>query len=275
MNVLITLTTAGVDTGPFDLFSNSNNYTVPFASTIARGVLENGYLSSVVPNDATIIRVQSLDVCTNYIDLTINTTTTTTSTSTAVPQQWYRIVNCNTLVTLNSIAYSPGTYGLNARVTYQNYPYVVNQIYNNNPGGSQVALISTGQIGCPPLGEYYLLFKCSDATTTTSQKYPVGTFVVDDRVVDDSDIYTYTIVSASGNDPGGAQISISATGQRECPTTVYTQYTKCTDVTIKYYILGSGYQSSILIGDDCFTTAGTTLNPEGTEFYSYSEGCEC
>jgi hypothetical protein len=275
MNVLITLTTAGVDTGPFDLFSNSNNYTVPFASTIARGVLENGYLSSVVPNDATIIRVQSLDVCTNYIDLTINTTTTTTSTSTAVPQQWYRIVNCNTLVTLNSIAYSPGTYGLNARVTYQNYPYVVNQIYNTNPGGSQVALISTGQIGCPPLGEYYLLFKCSDATTTTSQKYPVGTFVVDDRVVDDSDIYTYTIVSASGNDPGGAQISISATGQRECPTTVYTQYTKCTDVTIKYYILGSGYQSSILIGDDCFTTAGTTLNPEGTEFYSYSEGCEC
>jgi hypothetical protein len=275
MNVLITLTTAGVDTGPFDLFSNSNNYTVPFASTIARGVLENGYLSSVVPNDATIIRVQSLDVCTNYIDLTINTTTTTTSTTTAIPQQWYRIVNCNTLVTLNSIAYSPGTYGLNARVTYQNYPYVVNQIYNNNPGGSQVALISTGQIGCPPLGEYYLLFKCADATTATSQRYPVGTFVVDDRVVDDSDIYTYTIVSASGNDPGGAQISISATGQRECPTTVYTQYTKCTDVTIKYYILGSGYQSSILIGDDCFTTAGTTLNPEGTEFYSYSEGCEC
>lgn len=272
MNVLITLTTAGIDTGPFDLFSDSNNYTVPFASTIARGVLENGYLSTVVPGDATIVRVKSLDICTNYIDLNIGTSTTTTTT-TFIPRQWYRIINCNTTVTLTSIDYAPGTFALNNRVLYQSFPYVINQVFNTNPGGSQVALIATGQIGCPPLGEYYILFNCETSTSTTSQRYPVGTFAVEDRVTNGSDIYRIT--SITGNDPGGAQIIITATGQVGCPTTVYTQYTKCDDVTIKYYILGAGYPSFILIADSCFSIAGTTVYPEGSQIYTYSEGCEC
>jgi len=273
MNVLITLTTAGVDTGPFDLFSDSDNYAVPFASTIARGVLENGYLANDVPGNATIVRVKSLDVCTNYIDLNIGTTTTTSTTLPPIPQQWYKIVNCNTTATLNSIAYTPGTYGLNERITYQSYPYVINQIYNTNPGGSQVALVSTGQVGCPPLGEYYILFNCANSTTTTSQRYPVGTFAVNDRVNNGADVYR--VVSTTGNDPGGAQITISATGETGCPTTVYTQYTKCDDVTIQYYILGVGYPSFILLGGFCYVTAGTTNNPVGTQFYSYDEGCSC
>lgn len=273
MDVLITLTTAGVDTGPFDLFSDSDNYTIPFASTIAKGALESGYLSHDVPSNATIVRVKSLDVCINYIDLTVNTTTTTTTTAPLIPQQWYRIVNCNTLATLNSIAYSPGTFGLNARITYQSYPYVINQIYNTNPGGSQVILVNTGQTGCPPLGEYYILFNCTDSTITTSQIYPIGTFLVGARVINGAT--TYRVESTTGNNPGGAQIPISATGQTGCPTTVYSQYTKCNDITIKYYILGVGYPSFVLIGDFCYIAAGTTTIPEGTQFYTYSEGCEC
>lgn len=273
MDVLITLTTAGVDTGPFDLFSDSDNYAVPFASTIARGVLENGYLANDVPGDATIVRVKSLDICTNYIDLTIGTTTTTTSTAPPVPQQWYRIVNCNTTATLNTIAYTPGTFALNARVIYQSYPYVINQVFNMNPGSTQVAITATGQTGCPPLGEYYILFNCQNSTSTTSQRYPIGTFAVDDRVTNGSDIYRIT--STTGNDPGGAQIIITATGQTGCPTTVYTQYTKCNDPSIKYYILGAGYPSFILVAGECFVTAGTTVYPEGGQIYTYSEGCEC
>lgn len=273
MDVLITLTTAGVDTGPFDLFSDSDNYAVPFASTIARGVLENGYLANDVPGDATIVRVKSLDICTNYIDLTIGTTTTTTSTAPPVPQQWYRIVNCNTTATLNTIAYTPGTFALNARVIYQSYPYVINQVFNMNPGSTQVAITATGQTGCPPLGEYYILFNCETSTSTTSQRYPIGTFAVDDRVTNGSDIYRIT--STTGNDPGGAQIIITATGQTGCPTTVYTQYTKCNDPSIKYYILGAGYPSFILVASECFVTAGTTVYPEGGQIYTYSEGCEC
>ena len=86
---------------------------------------------------------------------------------------------------------------------------------------------------------------------------------------------TYRITSLTGNDPGGAQIIITATGQTGCPTTVYTQYTKCNDITIKYYILGAGYPSFIIVGESCFVTAGTTVNPEGIQIYTYSEGCEC
>lgn len=82
--VLITLTAAGSDTGPFDLYSNLDGYTVPFESAIPKLDLEAGYISYLVPDGAMNIRVQSTNVlCENYVDLTINTTTTTTSTSTS------------------------------------------------------------------------------------------------------------------------------------------------------------------------------------------------
>jgi len=82
--VLITLTTAGSDTGPFNLLSNLDGYTVPFESNVAKLDLEAGYISYLVPDGAMNIRVQSTNVlCENYVDLTINTTTTTTSTSTS------------------------------------------------------------------------------------------------------------------------------------------------------------------------------------------------
>jgi hypothetical protein len=82
--VLITLTTAGTDTGPFDLYSDADGYVTPFETGVSKVALTGGYTSTLVPDAATIIRVQSdSDSCTNYVDLTIvTTTTTTTSTST-------------------------------------------------------------------------------------------------------------------------------------------------------------------------------------------------
>jgi hypothetical protein len=82
--VLITLTTAGADTGPFDLFSDADSYVTPFETGIAKVALTSGYTSSLVPDLATIIRVQSDSVCTNYIDLSIVVTTTTTTTAAPV-----------------------------------------------------------------------------------------------------------------------------------------------------------------------------------------------
>ena len=79
--VLITLTTAGADTGPFDLFSDADSYVAPFETGVAKIDLTSGYTSVLVPDLATIIRVQSDSVCTNYIDLSIVVTTTTTTTS--------------------------------------------------------------------------------------------------------------------------------------------------------------------------------------------------
>ena len=81
MTVLITLTIAGSDTGPFDLYSDVDGFVVPFETNVPKASLIAGYTSSLVPNGAVVIRVTSDSVCTNYIDLIIGATTTTTSTS--------------------------------------------------------------------------------------------------------------------------------------------------------------------------------------------------
>lgn len=79
---VITLTTAGADTGPFDLYSNIDGFASPFESNISKLALEIGYTSTVVPDSATTIRVQSDNVlCNNFIDLAIPSTTTTSTTS--------------------------------------------------------------------------------------------------------------------------------------------------------------------------------------------------
>lgn len=85
MNVLITLTSAGTDTGPFNLYCNSDNYIATLATGISREVALAGYLCTTVPNNATIIRVQSLGTCGNYVDLAISFPATTTTTTTIAP----------------------------------------------------------------------------------------------------------------------------------------------------------------------------------------------
>ena len=83
-SALITLTTAGTGTGPFDLYSNATGYGPTFESGVSKAALLAGYTSSFVPNGTTIIRVKSNSVgCTNYVDIPVSgITTTTTSTST-------------------------------------------------------------------------------------------------------------------------------------------------------------------------------------------------
>lgn len=82
MTVYIQLTTAGTNTGPFNLFSNVDGFTTAFESGVAKSALVAGYTSALVPNGTTTIRVQSVGACTNYIDIVIDATTTTTTTST-------------------------------------------------------------------------------------------------------------------------------------------------------------------------------------------------
>lgn len=87
MTVLITLTTAGSDSGPFDLYSNSTGSWVKFEDNVPKSTLLAGYNSTLVPNGTTIVRVQSDGVCVNYIDIVLvlltTTTTSTSSTSTS------------------------------------------------------------------------------------------------------------------------------------------------------------------------------------------------
>lgn len=82
--VTITLTTAGLDTGPFNLYSDADGYVTPFETGVLKAVLLTGYVSSLVPDAATTVRVDSTGICTNFVDLPIEivpSTTTTTSTS--------------------------------------------------------------------------------------------------------------------------------------------------------------------------------------------------
>jgi hypothetical protein len=88
MTILITLTTAGVSTGPFNLYSDVNAFATPFATGITKSTLTAGFNCTTVPDYTTIIRVVSTGVCNTSVDLPItgipsgSTTTTTSSSST-------------------------------------------------------------------------------------------------------------------------------------------------------------------------------------------------
>tara|TARA_R110000868_G_scaffold51606_2_gene163259 strand:+ start:723 stop:1205 length:483 start_codon:yes stop_codon:yes gene_type:complete len=104
MTVLITLTIAGTDSGPFNLYSNIDGYVTAFESGVPKASLLAGYASSVVPDFTTTIRVLSTGTCTNYIDITveeITTTTTTiaptTTTTTTIPCNCYSVENTDML----------------------------------------------------------------------------------------------------------------------------------------------------------------------------------
>ena len=76
MTVLITLTTAGADSGPFNLFSNLDGFTAAFETGVPKASLLAGYPSALVPDGTTIIRVKSDNLlCTNYIDIFVTSTT--------------------------------------------------------------------------------------------------------------------------------------------------------------------------------------------------------
>jgi hypothetical protein len=80
MYVFITLTSAGLDAGPFNLYSNVDGYVSAFAINVPKATLLAGY-SVIAPAGTTTVRIMSVGVCTNYIDVVIGATTTTTTTS--------------------------------------------------------------------------------------------------------------------------------------------------------------------------------------------------
>jgi hypothetical protein len=69
--IIITLTIAGADTGPFNLYSDVDSFTIPFETNIPKSSLMAGYTSYLVPDATTIIRVKSVGACINYSDFPI------------------------------------------------------------------------------------------------------------------------------------------------------------------------------------------------------------
>lgn len=84
MTVFITLTLAGADTGPFNLYSNIDGYVTAFESGVAKSALIAGYASALVPDYTTSIRILSTGMCTNYYDIVLSEPITTTTTTTSI-----------------------------------------------------------------------------------------------------------------------------------------------------------------------------------------------
>jgi hypothetical protein len=89
MIVLITLTTAGSDTGPFNLYSNVDGFTNVITSGISKAALLSGY-TATVPDGTTYVLLKSTGACKRDLYLDVSgaptpITTTTTSTTTIIP----------------------------------------------------------------------------------------------------------------------------------------------------------------------------------------------
>jgi len=78
MIVNVTLTTAGTDTGPFNIFSNADNYATALATNVPKSSIaappSSGYTVNNVPDTATTMRVTSTGICTNSVDIPITVT---------------------------------------------------------------------------------------------------------------------------------------------------------------------------------------------------------
>lgn len=182
MNVLITLTTAGADTGPFNLYSNVDNYTTAFETNISRGILEAGYTSLYVPTGTTSIRVKSVGVCTNYVDIGINVPTTTTTSTTAAPTTTSTTTAAPVLTTTTTTAApvqtttTTTTYiGPSTTTTTTTYVGPSTTTTTTTAGGTT----TTTTTGAP-----------TTTTTTTASPCTQVTFVV---IADGSYTYSYTI----------------------------------------------------------------------------------
>jgi hypothetical protein len=111
MIVLVTLVLpVGADSGPFNLFSNTDGFTTAFDTNISASSLVAGYTSTSVPTGTTTIRVVSTGTCTNYIDIQVSLiTTTTTSSSTSTTTSTSTSTSTSTTTTSTSTSSSTTT----------------------------------------------------------------------------------------------------------------------------------------------------------------------
>jgi hypothetical protein len=109
MFVTVTLTSATPATGPFNIYQNTDSYTVAIATNVSKPAMFGGY--TVVANDlATILKIESVGTCNNSIFLdisgipsptptqtpTVTPTPTTTTTPTVTPTNTQTPTNTST-----------------------------------------------------------------------------------------------------------------------------------------------------------------------------------
>jgi len=168
MTVLITLTTAGTDSGPFDLYSNLDGYLSAFESGVSKASLLAGYPSALVPDYTTTIRVRSNNgLCTNYVEIPVEQPTTTSTTTEACSSYQYTIT-----------IYDCGACTPNGGGSFDNlYPLTVGKFYYYPLVNAVIEIISYLGCGGTPLGTPILDIDqaddcasiiCPTTTTTTT-----------------------------------------------------------------------------------------------------------
>jgi hypothetical protein len=160
--VLITLTLAGTDTGPFDLYSDVDGYVSAFETGVPKASLVGGYVSVLVPDGATVIRVKSTGVCSNYIDLAISgtTTTTTTSSSTTTTTSSSTSTTTSTTTSGSPVMYTLAYSDVSGATACGNYPTIDTNAYYAAPGSpltptTGVIIYTDGALTTPAPNGFY------------------------------------------------------------------------------------------------------------------------
>lgn len=72
MVVTIKLTTAGSETGPFNLYSDVDGFVTVFESNVSKSKLLAGYTTNLAPDNTKIVRVCSIANCKNCVDIKVS-----------------------------------------------------------------------------------------------------------------------------------------------------------------------------------------------------------
>jgi hypothetical protein len=151
MTITITLSAAGVDTGPFSLFSDVDGYTTAFVTGVSRTALLAGYTTTLAPVGTTIVRVKSTGLCSNYIDITLTFPTTTTTTSTC--PTYYELAGCDPAdyaLTLIQPTLGVGQQYVLPGLPVKYYTYTGSSITTCTvPGPYNGSIQATLNVGCP------------------------------------------------------------------------------------------------------------------------------
>jgi len=69
MTGVITISTIGTDSGPFNIYSDVDGYVSPFALNISRAELLTGYITNSIPDGTQQVRVVSTGTCLNSLNI--------------------------------------------------------------------------------------------------------------------------------------------------------------------------------------------------------------
>ncbi len=152
----------GSDTSTFDIYTDSDSYTNPIHFNISKNELINGYTSTIVPDNATIIKVSSNSIiCPDqFILIPISTTTTTTTTTNSSETTIDIYPTYNGSWTLSHLRIdAPNAFTSTRNATFATTIYD-NILYSSGPIDSSITDTPRGPL--VTISRYYMLIRVID-----------------------------------------------------------------------------------------------------------------